>query len=131
MSDTDAEHRELRVLVGRARSAASSRDWRRLRREASRLLATFGKHVDAERMDFVRRGPRIAAIALRSQQRLLRDIIALAVESEAPEPCQCERLAAHVEAMLAAQVERERRLIATADAYDDGRPRRRSASRAA
>jgi hypothetical protein len=110
------DHAALLTRVRKVRSAVCDGDLERLRREAGGLLAAFVAHVDAEAAELRQLGPRVAGAVLRGQRRLRREIIALAVESEAPDPSRCDRMAAHVEAVLEMQAARERRVLSTAAA---------------
>jgi hypothetical protein len=104
-------HAALLTRVRKARAAALDGDRQRLQREATNLLAAFGAHIAAER-ELVQSLPERLATALAGGQRKLHDaLIALAVESEADEPCDCDRLGADVEALLTLQAAQEDRVF--------------------
>lgn len=105
------DHAALLTRARKVAAAAADGDRQRLQREAGALLHAFAVHVADEQAEILRVGRRLATVLLRGQRRLHRDIIALAVESEAPDIRRCERMAAQIEAVLSVQAAREHRIL--------------------
>ncbi|MEO6987338.1 MAG: hypothetical protein ABI239_01675 [Aquihabitans sp.] len=109
MTPASHGHSQLLTLARKAEAAASDGDPERLENTALTLFEALIAHVDQERSDLAQLAPAQRRLLVRGQQRVVDLLVELAIEAQAPGPCQCTRLSRELSARLSLQADDERR----------------------
>lgn len=106
--DRILDHEELLTLARKTAAAAHDRDSIRVEASSLRLFEAFVAHVEAERGVLLDLPPGDARVLLRGQQRVVEQLVELAIEAELGGACRCETMADDLVARLRLQHEDER-----------------------
>lgn len=101
-------HEDLMTLARKIAAAAHDHDPERIEGASLRLFEAFVAHVGAERSTLLDLPPGDARMLLRGQQRVIEQLVELAISAELGGECQCEAVADDLVARLSLQSEDER-----------------------
>jgi hypothetical protein len=109
---TGVSHAELLERASRLHRKAVRRQVEAMRREVTLLVEELNDHVILEAPELRELPSFTARLVQRGQERLLQDLLVLALEAQlTDDPLECERLAGELVARLEAQVEAEERAL--------------------